>query len=111
MLVRTGIVDIPCWGSRWPPARATGWRRDARMSMANTSGGVGSGQYETTGLRTLDEVLGGGLPTGALALIVGPPGSGKTTVAAQLAFAAARIDRKVLLLTALSEPTEKLITH
>lgn len=56
-------------------------------------------------------VLGGGLPRGTLAIIVGPPGSGKTTLANQIAFEAARTGRRALVLTALSEPTTKLIAR
>src|SRR5205085_11661202 len=37
--------------------------------------------------------------------------SGKTTLAGQMAFAAARVGRRVLLLTALSEPASKLLAH
>jgi circadian clock protein KaiC len=59
----------------------------------------------------LDDLLGGGLPRGALGLIVGPPGSGKTTIAAQMAVVAAQAGRKVLILTAFSEPVTKLIVH
>jgi circadian clock protein KaiC len=66
---------------------------------------------DPTGVPNLDEVLGGGLPRGALTIIVGPPGSGKTTLANQMAFAAARIGRKAMVFTALSEPTSKLIAH
>lgn len=66
---------------------------------------------DATGVPGLDTVLGGGLPRGAMALIVGPPGSGKTTLAIQTGFAAARAGRRVLILTALSEPTVKLVTH
>jgi circadian clock protein KaiC len=59
----------------------------------------------------LDQVLGGGVPRGGLVLIMGVPGSGKTTIASQIAFAAARAGKKVLLLTAISEPTNKLLAH
>jgi circadian clock protein KaiC len=64
-----------------------------------------------TGVPQLDQVLGGGLPQGALAIILGPPGSGKTTLASQIAFAAAGRGQQALLLTALSEPTTKLLDH
>lgn len=60
--------------------------------------------YLPTGVTHLDRVLGGGLPKGALILVVGPPGSGKTTLAAQMAFAAAARNQTVLIITALSEP-------
>ena len=64
-----------------------------------------------TGVRHLDEVLGGGLPLGSLVLVMGLPGSGKTTLASQIAFAAAGTGKRVLILTALSESTDKLIDH
>ncbi len=68
-------------------------------------------QADPTGVPNLDMVLGGGLPRGALVIIVGPPGSGKTTLANQMAFAAARAGRRAMVLAALSEPTSKLIAH
>lgn len=40
---------------------------------------------EPTGVRGLDTVLGGGVPRGSLALVMGVPGSGKTTLASQMA--------------------------
>ncbi|HEU5369529.1 MAG TPA: ATPase domain-containing protein [Ktedonobacterales bacterium] len=66
---------------------------------------------EPTGLPALDQVLGGGVPRGALVLVLGAPGSGKTTLAGQIAFATARAGQPVLLLAALSEATSKLVTH
>lgn len=65
--------------------------------------------FDPTGVPNLDLVLGGGLRRGSLTLLVGPPGSGKTTVAGQMAFAAARDGRRVLFLTAFSEPVGKLL--
>ena len=66
---------------------------------------------QATGVPRLDEILGGGLPGRSLVLIVGLPGSGKTTLASQIAFNAARQGQTVLILTALSESTDKLISH
>jgi len=66
---------------------------------------------EPTGIPNLDQVLGGGLPRGALVIIVGPPGSGKTTLANQMAFAAAQAGQRAMVLAALSEPTSKLLAH
>jgi circadian clock protein KaiC len=81
------------------------------MTEREAAGSASSAVGDPTGVPNLDQVLGGGLPRGALALVVGPPGSGKTTLAVQMAFAAARSGRRALVLTALSEPTSKLIAH
>ena len=70
-----------------------------------------STRLDPSGVPHLDEVLGGGLPRGALTLVVGPPGSGKTTIAAQMAVAAAHAGRRALILTAFSEPVAKLVAH
>jgi len=40
----------------------------------------------STGISGLDDVLGGGLPSGHLYLIEGEPGAGKTTVAPQMGY-------------------------
>ncbi|MFI5274105.1 MAG: RAD55 family ATPase [Ktedonobacterales bacterium] len=74
-------------------------------------GDRGASALEPTGVPHLDDVLGGGLPRGALVIVAGPPGSGKTTLANQMAFAAAERGLRVLVLSALSEPTSKLLDH
>jgi circadian clock protein KaiC len=66
---------------------------------------------EPSGVPNLDLVMGGGVPRGALMLIIGAPGSGKTALASQIAFNAARAGKSALILTALSESTSKLIEH
>src|SRR5262245_56032719 len=66
---------------------------------------------EPSGVPNLDLVMGGGLPRGALELIMGAPGSGKTTLASQIGFNAARAGKSILVLTALSESTSKLLEH
>jgi circadian clock protein KaiC len=70
-----------------------------------------TGSFEATGVPNLDYVLGGGLQRGALAIIMGPPGSGKTTLASQIAFASAQRGQRALLLTAFSESTIRLLGH
>lgn len=67
--------------------------------------------FEPTGVPGLDLVLGGGVQRGSLALVLGPPGSGKTTLASQIAFIAAHAGRRALIVTALSEAPTKLLTH
>ncbi len=66
---------------------------------------------DSTGVPNLDLILGGGLARGTLAIVVGPPGSGKTTLALQTAWAAARAGRQVLIFTVLSEAPSKLLAH
>ena len=64
-----------------------------------------------TGSRELDEILGGGLPENSINIIMGEPGSGKTTLAEALVFANADDDRPILYLTTLSEPLDKVIKY
>ena len=64
-----------------------------------------------TGVPNLDEVLGGGLLRGAIAMVIGPPGSGKTILAQQIAFAAGRRGETALYLTGYSETHDKLLAH
>ena len=65
----------------------------------------------TTGVPGLDEVLGGGLPELSFNLIVGGPGSGKTTLAQQIAFTNATLERPALFFTILGEPPLKMLRY
>ncbi len=66
----------------------------------------------TTGNPELDEILGGGIPQNSINIIMGSPGSGKTTLAEELVFANANDERRpVLYLTTLSEPLDKVIKY
>lgn len=82
-----------------------------RSDVSSASISAITAHLDPCGVPNLDLVLGGGLPRGALVIVAGPPGSGKTTLANQMAFAAAHSGRKAMVLTALSEPTSKLIDH
>jgi len=64
-----------------------------------------------TGCRGLDEVLHGGIPANTITVLMGAPGTGKTILAEQFAFANATKEAPALYLTTLSEPLEKFITH
>jgi circadian clock protein KaiC len=66
----------------------------------------------TTGSRELDDVLDGGIPENSINIIMGEPGSGKTTLAEEFVFANANDDgRTILYLTTLSEPLDKVIKY
>ena len=64
-----------------------------------------------TGSTGLDEVLYGGIPENTITVLMGAPGTGKTILAEQLAFANATADAPALYLTTLSEPLDKFISH
>jgi circadian clock protein KaiC len=64
-----------------------------------------------TGVPGLDAILGGGLPEFSFNLIVGPPGSGKTTLAHQIMFALATKERPALFFTVLGEPPLKMLRY
>ena len=65
----------------------------------------------TTGCAGLDQVLFGGIPVNTISVIMGAPGTGKTILAEQMAFANASLKKPVLYLTTMSEPLEKFIMH
>jgi circadian clock protein KaiC len=64
-----------------------------------------------TGCAGLDEVLHGGIPVNTINVFMGAPGTGKTILAEQIAFANATPEAPAIYLTTLSEPLEKVITH
>ncbi|MFL6247321.1 MAG: RAD55 family ATPase [Thermoanaerobaculia bacterium] len=65
----------------------------------------------TTGIEKLDLVLGGGIPEFSFNIIMGEPGSGKTTLAHQIVFANASKERPALYFTVLGEPTIKMLRY
>jgi len=65
----------------------------------------------SSGVPGLDAVLGGGLPEYSFNLIAGGPGSGKTTLAHQIMFANANVERPALYFTVLGEPTLKMLRY
>lgn len=64
-----------------------------------------------TGVPGLDAVLGGGLPERSFNVVAGAPGAGKTTLALQLLFANATVERPALYFTMVGEPTVKLLHY
>lgn len=64
-----------------------------------------------TGVRGLDEILGGGLPEFSFNIIAGAPGCGKTTLAHQFVFRNATQKRPALYFTVLGEPAIKMLRY
>ncbi len=64
-----------------------------------------------TGVAGLDVVLGGGLEPGAVVVVAGAPGTGKTILAQQVCFAIGTAEHKGLYYTTVSEPHTKLVRH
>ncbi len=65
----------------------------------------------STGVPGLDAVLGGGLPEFSFNILAGAPGSGKTTLAHQIMFANATVERPALYFTILGEPALKMLRY
>jgi len=65
----------------------------------------------STGNDQLDRVLAGGFPRHSVNIVMGLPGTGKTLLAEQLAFANATVERPALYLTTLSEPLTKVVSY
>src|SRR5688572_9350330 len=64
-----------------------------------------------SGVRGLDEILGGGIPEFSFNIIAGTPGCGKTTLAHQIAFANATVKKPALYFTVLGEPALKMLRY
>jgi circadian clock protein KaiC len=64
-----------------------------------------------TGVRGLDEILGGGLPEFSFNIVAGAPGCGKTTLAHQIIFANATLKKPALYFTVLGEPALKMLRY
>lgn len=67
---------------------------------------VGQTYRNATGLKELDRVLGGGLVPGALVLVGGDPGIGKSTLLLQAAECVARMGVRVLYVTGEESPRQ-----
>jgi circadian clock protein KaiC len=64
-----------------------------------------------SGVRGLDEIMGGGIPEFSFNIIAGTPGCGKTTLAHQIVFANATVKKPALYFTVLGEPALKMLRH
>src|ERR1700723_3887083 len=64
-----------------------------------------------TGVRGLDDILGGGIGEFSFNVIAGTPGCGKTTLAHQIIFANATVKKPALYFTVLGEPALKMLRY
>jgi circadian clock protein KaiC len=64
-----------------------------------------------TGVRGLDDILGGGIPEFSFNVIAAAPGCGKTTLAHQIVFANATAKRPALYFTVHGEPSLKMLRY
>jgi circadian clock protein KaiC len=64
-----------------------------------------------SGVRGLDDILGGGIPEFSFNIIAGTPGCGKTTLAHQIVFANATNKKAALYFTVLGEPAMKMLRY
>ena len=64
-----------------------------------------------TGVRGLDDIMGGGIPEFSFNIIAGAPGCGKTTLTHQLVFANATAKKPALYFTVLGEPAMKMLRY
>ena len=65
----------------------------------------------STGVPSLDSILGGGLARNSVNVIAGPPGSGKTILAQQIVFHNAHQENRAPYLVTVSEPTMKMLRY
>src|SRR6476620_8450944 len=90
-----------------PPAGA---KRPSATGLASRPAAVALKRMPT-GVPGLDEILGGGIPEFSFNIIAGTPGCGKTTMAHQIVFASATVQRPALYFTVLGEPAIKMLRY
>ncbi len=81
--------------------RATGVRQHSNVTIRKLP----------TGVRGLDDILGGGIPELSFNIIAGTPGCGKTTLAHQIVFANATMKKPSLYFTVFGEPPIKMLRY
>src|SRR5215211_5834312 len=86
-------------------------RKDPPVPDAATPPALRALPRVPTGVPGLDAVFGGGLLAGDAYLVVGAPGTGKTTLGNQLAFAHAATGGTAVVATLLTEGHERMLAH
>lgn len=64
-----------------------------------------------SGVRGLDDILGGGIPEFSFNIVAGSPGCGKTTMVHQIVFANATVKNPAIFFTVLGEPAIKMLRY
>ena len=86
-------------------------RKPSKLSkVASKPKGVSSHEM-STGVRGLDDILGGGIPEYSFNVIAAAPGCGKTTLAHQIVFANATAQKPAIYFTVLGEPPIKMLRY
>jgi circadian clock protein KaiC len=85
--------------------------KPARANKAASSPGKVTIHKVLTGVRGLDEILGGGIPEYSFNIVAGTPGCGKTTLVHQIAFANATAEKPAVYFTVLGEPIIKMLRY
>jgi hypothetical protein len=110
VFTREGGPSLPPRRARARQATARPRDQEAWVSPAPSDRENRMQRFET-GIPGLDDVLLGGFFRGGVNLVVGPPGIGKTILAAQIAFHHARGGGRAVCMTVLAEPHERMIEH
>ena len=95
---------------RTPKKAASQAKSRAASQAPSQAAGVTIHQL-STGVRGLDEVLGGGIPEFSFNVIAAAPGCGKTTLAHQIVFANATAQKPAIYFTVLGEPAIKMLRY
>ncbi len=103
-LIRFGTVSSST--DRLPKVSGAAAGSLAAMQVDVTTHLGAVGPATSTGLPSLDHLLGGGLRSGMLVSLSGPAGSGRTSTALALGYLAARARAGVVLAGAAIDPTE-----
>lgn len=90
------------------PSKAAGRAAAKRTATASAKVRI---RKLPTGVRGLDDILGGGIPEFSFNVIAGRPGCGKTTLAHQILFANATRAKPALYFTVLGEPAIKMLRY
>jgi circadian clock protein KaiC len=92
-------------------SKSFSWQHLVTAAVALLKDGHNTLKLMATGIPGLDLVLNGGLEHGAVVVLAGAPGTGKTILAQQICFAKATIAHKAVYYTTVSEPHYKLVRH